>query len=165
MFVVFQYWMTCQPEHWDQALNIESMFGHSDFSAVTILDYRPLRCFRCSNIGCYVSLIHAVKHWILGQCSATPMFPMFQYWMLCQPDPCGLALDIELTFGHFDVSSVSILNDMSAWSLGSGIKYWVNVWPLRCSNIGCYISLICAVKHWIFSQSLATPGCFRRSRY
>ena len=139
MFLLFQYWIICQPDHWDQALNIESMFGHSDVSDVTILDsvsawsmgssieywvnLRPLRCFYCFNIEWHVSLTIGIRHWILSQCSATPMFPMFQYWMLCQPDPCGQALNIKSMFGHSDVSDVPILDAMSAWSMRSSIEY------------------------------------------
>ena len=97
MFLLFQYWMTCRPDHWDQALNIESMFSHSDVSDVPILDamsawsmwssigywvnLRPLRCFQCFNIECHVSLIHVVKYWISSQSLAAPMLPVFQYWM------------------------------------------------------------------------------------
>ena len=47
------------------------------------VDLRPLRCFRCPNIEWHVSLTYAVRHWILGPSSATPMFPMSQYWMTC----------------------------------------------------------------------------------
>ena len=154
--------MTCQPNLFSQEFNIESMFDHSDVSDVPILDamsawsmrssieywvnVQPLRCFRCSNIGCYVSLIHVVQHWILSEPSATSMFPVFQYWMPCQPDPCGQVLNIESIFGRSDVTSVSILNDIpsnietmetwewpkidsifNAWSQCSGwhvIQYW-----------------------------------------
>ena len=86
------------------------------------------------------------------------MFPMFQYWMLCQPDPCGQALNIESMFGHSDVSDVPILDAMSAWSMWSSIGYWVNLRPLRCFqcfNIECHVSLIHVVKYWISSQSSA----------
>ena len=148
MFLIFKYWIVCQPDSCSQASTIESIFTHSDVCSVSILDdmsawtlgsgieywvnVRPLRFFCCYNIGL----------------PATPMFPMFQYWMLCQPDPCGQALNIKSMFGHSDVSDVPILDAMSAWSMRSSIEYWVNVRPLRCfrcSNIGCYVSLIHAV--------------------
>ena len=31
--------------------------------------------------------------------------------------------------------SVPILNDMSAWTLGSGIEYWINLRPLPCFRL------------------------------
>ena len=157
MFLIFKYWIVCQPDSCSQASTIESIFSHSDVCSVSILDdmsawtlgsgieywvnVRPLRCFCCYNIGL----------------PATPMFLMLQYWM---PDSCGQVLNIESIFGHSDFSSVSILNDMSAWPFGSGIEYWVNVWPLRCFrcyNIGLHVSLIYTVRHWILSRSSATP--------
>ena len=130
-----------------QALNIESMFAcHSDTSMFQYWCYVSLihavKRFRCSNIGCYVSLIHAgssieywvnvlshlivpmFQYWMLCQpdpCGpaldiewtfATSMFPVFQYWMPCQPDPCGQVLNIESIFSRSDVTSVSILNDI-----------------------------------------------------
>ena len=100
MFPISQYWMTYQPDLCSQALNIESIFGHSDISAVSILNDMS-------------AWPYGVRHWILSPSSATLMFPLFQYWMTCQPDLCSQTLNIEWIFGHSDVTSVPILNDMS----------------------------------------------------
>ena len=125
---------------------IESILSSSDIISVSNIDaecrstspchqywvdVQLIWCFRSFNIGWYVSLTFAVRHWILSQCSANPMFSVFQYWMVCQPD---------------------------LWK--TCIEYWVDVqliWCFRSFNIGWYISLTCAVRHWILSRYLANP--------
>ena len=68
----------------------------------------------------------------LNSSSATLMFQMFQYWMVCQPDLCSHTLNNESIFGHSDVSDIQILDSMSAWFMQSSIDYWVHLHPLRC---------------------------------
>jgi hypothetical protein len=107
---------------------------------------RPLRLFQNFNIGLHVSLIYALIHWVLGQASATPTVPVFPYWIACKPDLDTHPMSIESIIGHYDDSSVSILDVMSAWSRPSSVEYWVKgppLRPFRCFNIRFHIWVRC----------------------
>ena len=138
-----EYWVDFRPLRCSAVPILNDMSAWSIQSSIGYwVNLRPLLWSRCSNIEWHVSLTHAVKHWILGRSLATPMFPIYQYWMTCQPDLCNHALNIRSIFGHSDVSAVPILNNIFVsphpYSQVS-IEYWVDLRPLRCfqcPNIG-----------------------------
>ena len=118
--------------------------GRPQKGNVSILDCMSAWCMR---------LIHRV----LGQGSATPTVPVFQYPITSLYNH---PLSIGSSVSHCDNSCVPIFDSMSAWFMHSSIEYWVKIlplWPIWSSNIDLYVSLISILVMWHWVENSATP--------
>jgi hypothetical protein len=107
----------------------------------------------------HVSLMYALIHRVLGQGSATPTVPVFQYPITSLYNH---PLSIGSSVSHCDNSCVPIFDSMSAWFMHSSIEYWVKIlplWPIWSSNIRLYVSLISILVMWVLGRE------FRHSDY
>ena len=125
-----QYWFPCQPNLCIHCWDIGWVIAQYDWSCIPILSTESAKCihsaikfrwgdqllwlFPHSNIGFCVSQIYAFTVGILDEWLATMIIPVFQYWVLSQPNACIQQSNTGWVISYSDYFCIPILVSVSA---------------------------------------------------